>query len=216
MYLGKMGVLISGGFPSEIQVNLYNLQTKETCILSDLPNQRWGHSCVGGVICGGGPHTEQQASCTYWNNGSWNFAGMGYMPSRFGHVTWNINPGESFMVLGAYWNNEFKRAVSIPVYENISLVKRVDWELQYAARYNALLIEFNFKYNNKLYCRFACSIEVIEEDSLIITGGNFDWGATSRVTKYDKFGNFSDMPLMNNGRGQHACGSYLNGNNQRV
>ena len=69
---------------------------------------------------------------------------------------------------------------------------------------------------NIFLCRYSCSIEVPEEDKLMIAGGVFDWGATTRVTKYDKFGNFEEMPFMKTGRGKHACGSYLNGNQQRV
>ena len=59
-------------------------------------------------------------------------------------------------------------------------------------------------------------MEVPEEDKLMIAGGVFAWGATTRVTKYDKFGNFEEMPSMKTGRGNLACGSYLNGNQQRV
>ena len=71
-------------------------------------------------------------------------------------------------------------------------------------------------YSNMFKCRYSCSMEVPEEDSLVITGGLFDWGSTQRVTKYDKYGNFIDMALMNDGRGQHACGSYLNNGQERV
>ena len=72
-----------------------------------------------------------------------------------------------------------------------------------------------------MFNRGACAIEDIEQDSLIITGGDDgdsdgDDGYGDRVTKYDRNGQHMDMPTLNEGRAYHACGSYRNTNNQRV
>ena len=109
--------------------------TKEICSLPNLPEPYWDHSSVSGVVCCGGPDTKQQASCTYWKNGSWHFTGMGYAPSRIAQVSWNINPGVSFMMFGGYWGFSYKSGVSVPIDgPNKSLVKGIDWKLKYSAR----------------------------------------------------------------------------------
>ena len=96
------GVLISGGnpFTSSRKVELYNLKTKTSCELPDLPESRLSHTSVGGVICGGGYVTAILTSCIDITKGTW--SSSYYQPTRTRryHVSWNINPGESFMLLG--------------------------------------------------------------------------------------------------------------------
>ena len=61
-------------------------------------------------------------------------------------------------------------------------------------------------------CRYSCSIQDIENPSVIITGGA-DLGASvpnwKRVTRYDIEGFVEDMPPLNIGRAGHGCGAYL-------
>ena len=93
-------MLISGGGPSSSyrKVELYNLINKTTCYLPDLTATRFGHTSVGGVICGGG-NTAERTSCTDITSGSWSTTKYQSIRSRAASVTWNINPGHSFMIL---------------------------------------------------------------------------------------------------------------------
>ena len=67
-----------------------------------------------------------------------------------------------------------------------------------------------------LYRSYACGIEDNEDSSFIITGGWVPDGATNRVTKYTRTGQFTDLPTLNTARHNHGCGSYRNSNNQKV
>jgi len=60
---------------------------------------------------------------------------------------------------------------------------------------------------------YACGIE--DHDSVYITGG-YDGSTTNRVTRYFRDGTFEDMPNLNTARGYHACGSYMNRNQEKV
>ena len=96
-----LGVLISGGFPTTNlrKVELYNLITKTSCELPDLPTSRNQHISLGGVICGGRVATTQ-TSCNDITSGSWSTSRYESIRKRYLSVSWNINPGESFMILG--------------------------------------------------------------------------------------------------------------------
>ena len=91
---------------------MYNLKTKTSCELPDLPVDRVSHTSVGGIICGGGYVTAILTSCIDITKGTW--SSSYYQPTRTRrfHVTWNINPGESFMLLGS-WDNKYKRTTDI-------------------------------------------------------------------------------------------------------
>ena len=55
--------------------------------------------------------------------------------------------------------------------------------------------------------RMACAIQL--ENSVIITGGGF-WGQQKRVQEYNLAGSVARLPDLNTGRGNHACGHYVN------
>ena len=58
----------------------------------------------------------------------------------------------------------------------------------------------------------TCGIRT--QDSFVITGGiddstpDWDWGSTT-VSRYGSFGQIDRLPMLNVGRLNHACGSYL-------
>merc|ERR1712133_222972 len=54
-----------------------------------------------------------------------------------------------------------------------------------------------------------------EEGSFTITGG-YESSTTNRVTKYYRDGSYEDMPTLNTARDFHACGCYMNTNQQKV
>ena len=66
-----------------------------------------------------------------------------------------------------------------------------------------------------MYHSAACGIEDHEEETLIITGG-YDGDYTGRVTKYNKAGIYTDLPILITARASHGCGHYRNSNNQKV
>ena len=102
-------VLISGGWNwdksiSRRKVELYNLKTKTSCELPDLPGDTYGHTSVGGVLCGGLDSLAK--SCLDITKGSWSGEKYLQQSSRYNHVRWNINPGESFMLLGGMYSQK--------------------------------------------------------------------------------------------------------------
>ena len=90
-------MLISGGYPespSGRKVELHNLLNNTKCYIEDLPLWRCAHTSVGGIICGGGRAPER-------SGGSWsNTTKFQSIRDREFFVTWNLNPGKSFMILG--------------------------------------------------------------------------------------------------------------------
>ena len=92
--------MISGGYPSYRKVELYNPITKTSCSLPDLPKYRRGHTSVGGIICGG---YRTATSCIDISSGRWSGTKYEATRVRYHHLVWNINPGESFMLLGGWY-----------------------------------------------------------------------------------------------------------------
>ena len=117
------GVLISGGYPQHNsggnyhnkKVELFNLINKSSCYLPDMPVQRGYHTSVGGVICGGYEDAEQR-SCIDIASGSWSSSQYQPIEKRSGHVSWNVHPGVSFMLLGSY-DSSNRRTTNV-VYKN--------------------------------------------------------------------------------------------------
>ena len=124
-------MLISGGGSSSTyrKVELYNLINNTRCNLPDLPANRYLHTSVGGVICGGGA-SSVQTRCIHITSGSWSSSKYQSIRNRYYSVTWNINPGVSFMILGGYYSSA-KRTTDI-VYTNGTVEQGFD--LQYDAK----------------------------------------------------------------------------------
>ena len=126
------GVLISGGAPSSSYrtVELYNLINKTSCNLPDLPANRYAHTSVGGVICGGFESAVGR-TCVDITSGSWSTSKYQSIRNRYGSVAWNINPGQSFMILGGAYSNSEARSTTDIVYTNGTVEPGFD--LQYAS-----------------------------------------------------------------------------------
>ena len=124
-------VLISGGFPSSSRkkVELYNLGTKTSCFPPDLPEERSGHTSVGGVICGGGSEDSTWNSCIDISSGSWSSDNYQSIRQKFGHESWDI--GQSFMLLGGgTWEGDARRTTDI-VNKNDGTVVPTNFLLEY-------------------------------------------------------------------------------------
>ena len=59
----------------------------------------------------------------------------------------------------------------------------------------------------------ACGFTDEDDDTYIITGG---YKNPTTVSRYDKNGWMEDLPSLNTGRHVHACGTYLDNDNNRV
>jgi len=65
---------------------------------------------------------------------------------------------------------------------------------------------FSLKYDTE----FACSISDPDNEEVIITGGG-EYPAVKTVSVYSEAGWKRDLKPLNQGRYEHACGSYING-----
>ena len=95
-------MLISSGTGSTVE--LYNLINKTSCYLPSLPQARWRHTSAEGILCGGG-NTAERTSCVDISSGSWASNKYPSIRARFSHLVWNINPGQSFMIIGGVDSN---------------------------------------------------------------------------------------------------------------
>ena len=97
------GILVSGGtYTAGMErVELLNLKDKTSCTLPDLPIRRRFHTSVGGVICGGygGGEPGISTTCIDVTSGSWSSENYQNIDAVSGHISWNINPGQSFMII---------------------------------------------------------------------------------------------------------------------
>ena len=62
----------------------------------------------------------------------------------------------------------------------------------------------------------ACGIEDNVENHLIVTGGKDGSSYLNKVTKYNVNGSYEVLPTLNVAREGHACGCYLNTNEEKV
>ena len=108
-------------------MELYNILTNTSCKLEDLPYNRTSHTSVDGIICGG-QDTAARTSCIDISSGSWSSDKYQNIRPRYQHKSWNINPGESFLLLGGGENTQNRRTTDI-VYINGTVVPGFD--LQY-------------------------------------------------------------------------------------
>ena len=61
--------------------------------------------------------------------------------------------------------------------------------------------------------RDACVIDDQDTDTFITTGGSY---SPQTVSRYDQLGFLEDLPSLNVGRKNHACGTYLMENGTQV
>ena len=60
-----------------------------------------------------------------------------------------------------------------------------------------------------VYCSYACAIP--DDESVVMTGGV---ATSNTVSVYNTQGWLEDLPSLNMGRYQHACTSYMSGENK--
>ena len=145
-------------------------------------------------------------SCIDMSGGSWSSTKFQSIRSRYVAVTWNLNPGTSFMILGGLYSG----GTTDIVHTNGTVEPgfNLKYDSEYVVNFQIII------YFTIVYFRYACGIE--DGDSFYITGGRSGGYSTNRVTRYYRNGSYEDMPTLNAARRYHACGSYMNNNMEKV
>ena len=102
-------MIITGGLPDSsvgVKVEVFNIKTKKTCQLPDLPGQvRWGHTHCGDLLCGSRDSSTQQ-SCLILNplTGDFTPASVTLREQRAGHLCWDVEGenGPTLLMGGDY------------------------------------------------------------------------------------------------------------------
>ena len=136
-----IGVLITGGVttPNYIKVELYDLSTRASCTLPDLPEPRFAHSSHDGILCGGGVFSPTSTVCKKLINGVWTIT-HNLSTARTFHCSWENDPGVSFMLLGGVNAQSGAIRTTDVVFYNGTV--QTGFELAYDARYEFLRSNF--------------------------------------------------------------------------
>jgi len=190
----KEGILISGGligYPRILKsVELFNINTKKSCILPELPLPRFAHTIEDKVICGGYGgeiHKTAFSNClTLTDSGTWKVSHT-LKVARHRHSSWKSEKG--IILMGGYRNLKTTELLKPDGKSNFA------FDLQHSA-YGSCAIAF-------------------ESNSVIVTGGIIQ----KSVTKYTMNSvrtTWKDLPDLMNDRAWHACGKYVDRNNNDV
>merc|ERR1739838_720789 len=85
------GIIISGGGSASNTVEVFIPGSGLGCTLPDLPNDRFGHSMDGLVLCGGG-YSNIGTNCLSFTSGQWNTSHT-LLHSRYCHSSWMSEEG---------------------------------------------------------------------------------------------------------------------------
>ena len=98
-------VLITGGEGALQSAEIYQPNRGSACVLPDLPDQRYGHTQDGSLLCGGwGTHR----SCRRWNisTGAWDLVTESLTKKRRAHTSWTPVDGSVTYLMGGWWSEE--------------------------------------------------------------------------------------------------------------
>ena len=102
------GVLITGGRPSSsvgVKVEAFNVHTKNSCHLADLPDVTYSHSLCGRLLCGGRADSSFRPSCLMLNplTGDFTPTSVRLQRGRYEHLCWDVE-GENgpTLIIGGY------------------------------------------------------------------------------------------------------------------
>jgi len=182
------GFIITGGDSLDKKAEVLNPFIGLSCPLPDLAEEMWGHSHCGNLLF-------RKQSCLKMNpTGSFSPTSVSLLQKRGGHLCWSLpGGGGEVMLLGGEGSPTTTEIVSAD-----GSSTRRSWDLKYKTQ-------------------LACGVEV--DWAFIVTGGA-DWYAPDRalnsVVRYNSQGVSEDLPSLTVRRYNHACGSYLDDNGQRV
>jgi len=186
---------ITGGIPSPtvgVKVEVFNINTKKTCHLPDLPgSRRVHHSHCGHLLCGGWGYSETRQSCLKLNplTGDFTSTSVTLREWREDHLCWDVE-GENgpTLLIGGDWSGT-RRSTELVSSDGLTSSPN-----------------FNLPFDT----RWACGIKT--QDKFVITGGrdiSSPGGVLRTVTRYSRTGQTETLPQLNVARYYHACGSYL-------
>ena len=110
-------VLITGGEGALQSAEIYQPNRHSACVLPDLPDQRYGHTQDGSLLCGG---WGTNRSCRRWNSttGAWDLLTESLTKKRRAHTSWT--PHDSLTYLMGGWKSEETSEV-LNIKSNVSL-----------------------------------------------------------------------------------------------
>jgi len=201
------GLLIVGGSQGQTKlssVELFNLDSKTSCMLPSLPEHRRDHTLDGNLTCGGnsaalGGSFSDCLSLT--DSGTWEVTHSLFPYSRRQHSSWEVDQG--VVLIGTYstWNSD-----DWPAGETADLVRKDGWS------------EHAFDLDHRTYS--ACSIPLETSVSSVIVTGGWWSGYAKKVTQYtwsQGLESFSvNLPELLEDRAYHGCGKYMDSNNKNV
>ena len=92
-------VLITGGEGALQSAEIYQPNRHSACVLPDLPDQRYGHTQDGSLLCGG---WGTNRSCRRWNSttGAWDLLTESLTKKRRAHTSWTPVDGSVTYLMG--------------------------------------------------------------------------------------------------------------------
>ena len=90
-----------------MKVEVFNIKTKKSCALADLPGgKRWHHSLCGHLLCGGGYDSSTLRSCLMLDPRTGNFSptSVRMREERSSHLCWDVEGegGPTLLMGGRY------------------------------------------------------------------------------------------------------------------
>ena len=110
MTFRNSAVLVTGGLDSGQSAEIYHNDRDSACVLPDLPDERYGHTQDGSLLCGG---VWTRRSCLRWNSdmGRWDMVTDTLREDRWGHTSWTPVDGCVTYLIGGYYNPKTSEAI---------------------------------------------------------------------------------------------------------
>ena len=97
------GVLIVGGYNSEgllSSAEEFNTETKQSCVVGDIPTASRLGSLCNNMYCGGHPHFFTTSCVRFHGNGTFTQLPVTMVKSRDYHICWGLSSGEVILMGG--------------------------------------------------------------------------------------------------------------------
>ena len=85
------GIIISGGFGAQTSVEVFVPSTGQSCLLPNMPDERFGHTLDSLLICGG-YEVSTSTTCLSFTSGQW-ITSHTLVEERYGHCSWQTEQG---------------------------------------------------------------------------------------------------------------------------
>ena len=118
--------MITGGDLSFRSVELFDINSRESCLLSELPDKRFGHTMNKQMICGGNLETmgvtsgSNFSNCLEFYEGSWR-SSQTLQDVRKHHNSWLMEDGRVLLMGGTESSNSSELVTTNNVMESFPL-----------------------------------------------------------------------------------------------